>query len=64
MSKIQQKFSQQQHKCQRCSKCFLNSVLLNYKRDVSTVQRNMGTKREIEGETLCFTASIKMGHGF
>lgn len=64
MSKTQQKCSQQQHKCQGCSKCFLSSVVLNYKRDVKTVQRNMGPKRETEGETLCSIASLKMGHGF
>lgn len=64
MSQTHQKCSQQQYTCHECSKCFLNSVELNNKRDVRTVQRNMETKRETEGETRCFTVSLKTGHGF
>lgn len=62
-SKTQQKCGQQRCESQGCSQCFLSSVVLNDKRDVITVQRNMETKGET-GEALCFTASIKMGHGF
>lgn len=59
-----QKCSQQRYTCQEYSKCFLNSAELSNKRDVRTVQRNMETERETKGEDLCFTASLKRGHGF
>lgn len=64
MSKTWRKCSQQQYKCQGCSKCFLNSIELNDKRVVRTVLRNIETKGETEGEAVCFTASIKPGMAF
>lgn len=43
---------------------FFHSIELNNKRGVRTMWRNMETKGETEGEALCFTASVKVGHGF